>query len=981
MPEFDSLVGTNVNIYSSRDRIRSQISDHAQEYLELRSVDLYKTSFLSYMIDLLSILAANQLFYSSTIYKEFFFVEAQLPESVYNLAKWIGYSPEKATAANANVMFTIPLAFPNPDVSFTIPSDFAIYAGGIPFLINSQSGSNFAATFTKRGDVEPTFARATSRIINNKSMTVRDSFGFYHPVFLSDDGTSASFLLPFTQHTLLIKQFIIPQSLEFYQFFSKKINFDGMDAGIKVWVQEPKPGEVLSVEDEEDFDLSQFGEEWTESEAGLYTMSASQNQFVWTSTVGLGEIFFGNGVIGKQPKPGSKVLLMLTITRGEEGRIVPGAITGSDNLHYMTKASSYTDSEGESVSVPSKLHRIQFEVTNPQPTVGGTNTPTLPEIKNAAIVNLRSKGRLVSDQDYDDINTIMGPEFPVVESKPILKRSDIKINEIMAFTRVLYHDENNLPQVVPTRNVRIGIIEPNFQNNEFTITRRETFIIDGEEYETLFNIIMNSSSMTATYDYILTNLNDTPALIHTDQPYNESQNLVGYSYIPIITIDFNVDLTRQSEEEENSSSSGAIASEPTYPLNIIANVNHIPSAEIVRFRCKMTTRWDDNQEYMCDEECATIVEDEDTGLDKFDAFSFNLSNYQTVPLGRQRFEFLVEGWARENPDDVLSLYDWRPLQRFFVDTVIRQDLADTMISTMTKTRFYNGRCNDDTVYYVHNVPVILSNYLDDGGGGGVYNRDNQRNFELIVVQRLINNLEMQDKRMLTDFINIKFPDTFGFLNNLKYNPYQHTIRSRYFTPFGDTHPSDISSSSTSGLQAGDKYIVNETIPGYDGDVKDYINYIAEYTELGNWRLIQPIRDMYVLIEDEFDSMEDKKVLAFTGKEWIDVQKFGIPITIKARIRIASNANASTDAIMNNVKDALLNYFLPKFAMNMNLDRSEITSIIRAVDWVEYCDLIEPEIDIRFNYELIDLSQKQLLDYTPQYVGFVEDSIQIEVVQS
>ena len=91
-------------IYSSRDEIRSQIIDQIQYYLELENVDLTKTSFLSFIVNLFSTLTSNILFYQSSVYREFFLTKAQLPESIYNLAAFLGYNGSLASFANVAVI-------------------------------------------------------------------------------------------------------------------------------------------------------------------------------------------------------------------------------------------------------------------------------------------------------------------------------------------------------------------------------------------------------------------------------------------------------------------------------------------------------------------------------------------------------------------------------------------------------------------------------------------------------------------------------------------------------------------------------------------------------------------------------------------------------------------------------------------------------------------------------------------------------------
>jgi hypothetical protein len=1072
LDNYNKILSNYLKIYSSREAIRSQLSEFAQEYLELKSVDLYKTSFLSYIIDMMSILTANQMFYMSTIYKEFFFITASFNESVTNLANWIGYKAPLATPSSVDVLFTIPLTFSSPAVTFIIPSDFKVYAGEVPFLIDSNPTSTYGAMFRREVDetgkpktITTVTTESTSvLIINNNAITIRDSNGFYRPVSIDSDTKNASFILPFTQHEKHITQFIIPQNLEFYQFYSKKLKFTGMISSIKVYVQEPQSGEVLTIQDEKKYDISLF-EEWSESESGLYTLTSVSKQFVWTSTIGHGELFFGNGVLGRQPSPGSKILIIMYLTSGEEGRIIPSSINRGDQLYYQT-----VNYQGDVQSVTTKLQRVNYKITNPAPSTGGSNTPTLPEIKQAAITNLRSKSRLVSEIDYDDINVIMGSTFPVIESVPILKRSDIKVNEIVAFMRLLYHDANNLPEIVPIRNSSINITNAIYNNGEFTIARKHSVVIDGEQYETIFNITVDQRSKVAYYDYVLSQLNNSPATLSLDQPYNESQLYIAQSYIPITTIDYSVPIEGSSSVSSSSASTSNTYSDELkeYPLIITINVNHIPSTEISFFRVKVTTRWDNNTEYIGDE---TVVPEIDFTTDvniTYSHFTLAISDYRTVPLGMQRIEFEIQGLIF---DEEIGTDTWVPLKRYYSDVIIRQDLSDFMISTVTETRFWDGVCHDDVRTVIHNVPVILASYLDDGNGGGILNSENQQDFELVVIQNLISNLDLQSKRMLTDFINIKMPDTYGPFINLKYNPYRYEVQSRYYTPFGFTGPdttykksefvveltgfdpdpngeyyntnvlyngeyvyhqknglysiffsgynwilgTEVSSANngykwiggstidgsynptttidytTIGIpiitsyeltiEPGTKYIINVIDPeDLVINKSEYIGWIAERTETNSWRVIEPYRDLYVKVLDEYDVSESNVILSHTGKTWIDVQNFNIPLEIHAKVRVNNSISSSNETLIENIKTALLEHFISSFGMDKNIDRSEIIKVIRSVEGIEYCDLLKPEIDIILNYKLKDLTQKQILDYTPEYIGFTENSIKIDVVR-
>ena len=63
-------------VYLSRDNTRNQIANNLKAYLELENVDLTKSSFLSFIINIMSTLTGNIMFYQISAYKEFFLTTA-----------------------------------------------------------------------------------------------------------------------------------------------------------------------------------------------------------------------------------------------------------------------------------------------------------------------------------------------------------------------------------------------------------------------------------------------------------------------------------------------------------------------------------------------------------------------------------------------------------------------------------------------------------------------------------------------------------------------------------------------------------------------------------------------------------------------------------------------------------------------------------------------------------------------------------------
>jgi hypothetical protein len=1023
LDNFNQLVGSGINIYGSREKIRSQLVDYAKEYLQLRTVDFYKTSAISYIIDTLSILTANQLFYDSMIYREFFMVDAQMQESVYSLASWIGYEVPKAVPSKVDIMFTIPLTFNNSSSTFVIPNTFMAYADKIPFLIDSSDSSD-SSTISAKALINTdnlTTIPIGGQIINNSAVIVSDANGFRRPIFFYTDSNNknyASFTLPFTQHKRQIIQFIIPSSVQTYQFYSNVVKYNGMVSKMNVWVAEPKTGQKINLSslNQDTFDPSipvpTYGTGlstsvpwvlWEEASSGIYTMGSGEQNYVFIGGQDSGEIFFGNGIVGKQPASNSVVTIELFVTLGEDGNVIPNIITKGDKLSYSI--TPILDSNGLIVNADklNKTFNINYTITNVKKSEGGENLLSLPEIKRRAIINLRSKGKLVSDDDYNDINTIVQGEFPVVQSTPILKRSDIKINEIITYLRLQYHDENSLPQVVPTRNAVYSLYDYGtlFINEKYTILRNSQVIIDSVNYTSMYNVTVTKTSSTATYDYIAQNVTGSPVSVSDN---NTSTWYQQYVFCPANTVDFTVDIPTTTDILSSSSSSQSTI----YPLKVTLNVDHqlinqdndyLPS----ELRCKMITRWGSNQEYLNVSE--STVSDPSSGLtypydQKYSSFTFEIPNYLDIPTEIQRFEFSIEGLVILRDENGIPLTEdqvegWTTIYKYYSDAMIRKDLSEVMISTVTKT-YVEDDISPYTRYDIHDVPTILTSYID----AVLARADNSQypNFEISVMQNTLKNLDISNKRMLTDFVNIKYPDTYGVLNNLKYNPTSFIVKSRFHTPFKWEDPTGITfdetvtydfiSSSSSQSNSTDLFIVNGNVPGYENSQSSLtINYIAQlYSGIGPnntdiWYLTKPTRGMYIKVIDELDSYGDSKIIVFDGTNWIDAQNFKIPIEIELSIETDPTVTISQSTLKQNITDTLIEHFSPYMGVQKELDRSEILQVVKGVKGVKYAEVISPAIDIRFNYDISkDLTQAQLLNYTPQYCGFTSDSISIEIIQ-
>ena len=443
---------TSSEVFLSRDEIRKTLITQLGLYLEMENVDLTKSSFLSYLIDILSVLTSNLMFYQISTYREFFLTKAQLPESVYNLSAFLGYIPKFGTASQASVLFTMPLTFNSNNVEFTIPYGWkATGTGDVTFL------TTYLTTIT---------------VTNNSSVQVvaRDSTRKYDIPVIIDSG-NAFFVLTMTQIDINVQETKVPSDLQLYQFFQTEVPFSGQISGLIVEIQEPSSS---------GFDL------YTEF-TSLYLMTSVDRGYVARRSDAGIIVYFGNGLIGYQPPAGSLIRFTVTTTQGENGNVIGGSITSGDRIYALVNGITEV---------------VEYTITNTAAAVNGADEESIEETKRNAIVNLTALERTVTESDYKNANIIIDDSPIGPNALPVLKRSDIKVNEIDLFTTLYYGND-----LVPTRD-----IYHTFINSPTTIPKNTILNFDGVDYYTLFDMEIDFLNSNASYSYVLTQVEQVPTL-------------------------------------------------------------------------------------------------------------------------------------------------------------------------------------------------------------------------------------------------------------------------------------------------------------------------------------------------------------------------------------------------------------------------------------------------------------------------------------
>jgi len=814
----DTPVSTQ--IYKSRDRIRNQIIEKVKEYMDLENVDLTKSSFLTFLIEILSTNVSNLMFYQMSAYKEFFLTKALLPDSIYNLSSFLGYNPKEAIPAQADILFTIPFGFTDPTVEIILDKGFKLNANDIDFI---------------------TYYKTIITITNNSNVSViiQEENRIYNlPITYESD--QFLFMLPFKQSSTSIQEFQLDEDLQLYQFTSIEVPFNGQIAS---QVVEVRPPDSVSYE-------------LYSEVSSLYLMDATYKGYISRRSDEGITLQFGNGLIGYQPKAGSTIKVTLMLTEGANGNVITGSINSGERI-YNTNLAGITQI-------------VNYEVINTSPAYNGKNEESLEEIRRNAIINITALERIVTENDFKNANIIIKDSPIGQNSLPVLKRSDLKINEIDLFSTIYFNSE-----LVPTKNMYKTF------TSEF-IPRNTIITKDNIDYYTIFDMEIDILNSSASYKYIMYEIEK----------------------IPVLTTSYgsNYDM---------------------YASNLTVKKNNLEAIYTLDF----VTSESDPELLSCEME---IIE---TGakynmVNDGTSFIHLFTDYRIIPNGELTYLFTIQ----HSTEGYIGQYSSK-----FIFILSLDDFTTSNVIT------------DGTAHIVYDIPTIQSSY---------YDIINQRDFELQVMQQLLTSLTFKDYKMLTDFINFKFSNTTGSLDNMQLNEVN-------LLPV-----LSIESNPQTITDIGERYIIlNGT-----GEWENHENEIAMSSFDGtaySWVYITPKTDQMLVV-----SNKNAKYI-FDTNRWI-LPKYEIPLQISLDIFKSSTYSGSMGNLIKLIKDSLISEFTDRFGINAYIYRSEIIDVVQSIEGIEHCILIKPESSIFFNFNINNFTQEELLKYSPEYVYFTTDDISIRI---
>lgn len=579
-------ISTQISL--SRNDIMTQISDYMKSYLELENVDLTKSSFLSFLINTISTLTGNLLFYQLSSYREFFLTKAQLPESILNLSAFLGYTSQNAGYATALPLITMPFGFPDASTNFTIPEGFKVNAGTVEFL---------------------TYYDLVIKVTNNTSVTATATEGskvYSFPVNIDIPNNQFSFILPVKQIVTSIQEFQIDEDLQIYQFCSIEVPISGKVTSLKVEIREP---ESVS------WDLYTLFN-------SLYLMNQTDKGYVSRRTDSGKKLYFGNGLIGAQPTPGSTVKVTADISLGADGNVIAGTISNGDRIYNIT---------GSGVT-----QIVNYDITNTSPATGGTDEESTEEIRSNSIANLTALGRLVSESDFENADVVMVNSPIAPNSLPVLKRSDVKTNEIELFTTIEYGG-----LIIPTRNTYTSV-----DKDTLYIPRQTTLSVEDVDFYTLFDMTINRMNGVAYYHYIMYEIEQTPTLITN---YGLIYNIVATN----LTV----------------SKSGQTA---TFKLDYTSTESDAASTE-----CIMTN---------AETELTYIMTNDSTG-----SYTYTFSDYLDIPDNEQTFYFTISNGANLVANYSNTFIFRKSLNDFMMSNAVCDSTSNIVYDIpVIKSSYYNG---------------------------------------------------------------------------------------------------------------------------------------------------------------------------------------------------------------------------------------------------------------------------------------------------
>lgn len=962
----DLYSDNNIELFYSRDKIRQSLVNYCREYLDLSELELSKSVYLSYIINVLSVLASNLMFYNSSVYREFFLIKARQKESVMNLAAMLGYRVELASAATVPVTVYIPVAALQ-GVSGSITMNGSFNISKEPFVITSSDGQ----TFTCKNDVFIEFLFTQSeqntsvlsgvRVVSVDENNVMKELPV-NIIEMEEKIQIISFTTDFIQSETHVEFAYVPD-LEPYQFFTYSIPIEGNSvSSVKVFSTKDKSEEEILSEGLSSVAL----DEWNYVDS-MFLLTPEDKAFSYRISDRDIKLFFGNGVLGFQPEPKTTFVIILGLTKGSVGNVISGAINTTQTL---TK-----------VNVDGGKIQVEASFVNLSAAYGGKDYPTIEEIRKKAIAHIQTNRRFVTRLDYMNLPLILN-DFPARTSIPILKRSDLKQNEISLYMDLIFDDE-----IVPTRSETLLIPASNTGNEKLFIPRfspvgisldEGTEVVLEDALETRnFRTDFNSNvelNFTSNKEWFM----DSRVVTLFDMMINETTKTVEYSY--------SLDSYTTGLKMVNSNFTNTLFIQPT-SVSFVKGENDIVlidlSCLVVDFAYlpNVSNSSPGTEQVEC-EVVVSGMEDITYRLEKvidsteglFENGIFRFTNSKGSSLGSERPLMYLKTYSYPSGELTFNfkLKLGNNYSIWSAKVVIRKSLKDRMQSKAELVTQIGSQGEALKKYWrIYDVPCLSKEYYEWLNSESNRERGRMNRFDELVIYRIIN-ADINSFRMMTDFVNMKFSNTFGVcLSMYKYN--NPTRMERVIA----IDPDNIKDLDYDVIQDMDSIAVTN----YDmkewkrelGIPNNISGYLMRYSKPeGRWYGPYFLKVNDILIYEPNDYTKIKMI--FNGHRLVPLV-LKSPIEIEMDVWIDPN-EVKSESLDDEIKKAVIISLFGKFGYETFISRSDIEKAVMSISGVKNCVVLKPEFDIFTNFDLDKLSQGDLIRFVPSLLYTTYDCITI-----
>lgn len=654
-------------ILSSAESVRKKVIDRVNEYEDLNGVDLSKTTFFSYMIDILSMLSSDNTNALSLAKRESYLVTASQPSSVYNWASYLSYTSSLAVPCKVNALIIIPLAFTS-SVSFNIPFHTQFKANNV---IYTNPDEYYSFTYDHETKSLTGYAISSS---DSKKLVIKYDSG------------NAYFVTTLIQSIEVEETRYVPYDLMIYQPYSFTIEYKDKISDIHVFIKDSESSDE---------------EEWERAD-NYFNMGLSEKKYYFKydsdNTI---RIMFGNDIFGKQPTRGSSVRVVITSTKAEKGMIIQGSLTKMNKLYYV-------DNNGVS-------KQISASVINVMPSTEGKVAETINDIRKNAIAKFSARNRIVTSNDYNDLNRIIDDTLPYSYSKCVLKRSDIKANELTLFV------------VIPDTTVKLyPQSADSLQNDETMITQTipvptDSLVVElpegADSFEPYTEFVKNGMSFVCPLGFI------------------RESDTFGYYYYLL--------------KSTSVVPYGSMNDEMEYPLSF----NELT----------MTRLGDNSFSFMLSYEdiTETVEMDKITVTMTMEYNEYTKGPYTCINLIDDKIIYASVPFVdiKEGPCQMSFTFFNEEMEQIGIikaKYTIKQSLRRQVYSTVNKT--------EENTYKVFDVPCIAKEFIDS------LSTEEAESFESDVISKLMTNTALTNYQMMNISSSIKFARTCGYSSNYNYNP-------------------------------------------------------------------------------------------------------------------------------------------------------------------------------------------------------------------